>query len=578
MNHSTITEILDELNGGMHTPPVRTAYSYRRISSPEQLKGAGLSRQVESAIAYCKQHNLRLDETLKLSDEGISAFKGDNVLWGKLGKFLELVDKGKIKKGSFLIVESIDRISRQNVLDAQELFLSIINRGITVVTLMDGQEYSRQEIQKNPWKLMVSISVMIRANEESETKSKRVTDARDKRREKATNGAQFKTYCPPWCDWENERFKLDPKKAAILKRIFKMYLDGKGPMAIAATLNDEGIMSFSRGTARSDIKSIKVWYKKLVTDLLKDKRLIGHAHFIDKDDYFPLAVGKDLFNQVQARMAGRKRKGGQIGTGPVNILAGMMYCGHCGAAIGKTRSVNREGYEYYYYVCENARSGKGNCKWKSILFDAVEQSFLYLMRFRPWFQEMMKDDGTLMNEFENRIEIFKGEQLDAEQQITKIVGLIEGDPNPSKAIVAKLKEWETRVENIKARLTIEEGRLLEHKAPPIDETFFEVLPAMMKGPDYRLKVKEVLGQMIKGIRLYTHGTKYPYYQIERTNGNFWSVVFEDTKRQSRAFQIFKGRVSQPYGEDEGEGDCELIERSNGKHSLKLIAPLGKGTG
>ena len=556
---------------------MRTAYSYRRISSPEQLKGTGLDRQSESAVAYCKKHNLRLDDTLKLSDKGISAFKGDNVLRGSLGKFLELVDKGRIKKGSVLLVESIDRISRQCVLDAQELFLGIVNRGITIVTLMDDAEYSRETMAKNPGLIFVSLGIMMRANDESETKSKRVAAARKKRRDKAAEGKSFKVFCPPWCDWENERFKLDPNKAKILTRIFKMYLDGKGPMAIASTLNDEGIQSFGRGTARSDIKSVKVWYKKLVTELLKDKRLIGHAHWIDKDDYFPVAISRDLFNQVQARMSARKRKGGQIGEGPVNILAGIMRCGHCGAAIGKTRSINRQGYEYFYYVCENARSGKGNCKWKSILFDAVEQSFLYLMRYRPWFQEMMKDDGTMMNEVESRIEVLRGEKLNAENQIQKFAAMIEGDPSPSTTMVEKLKEWESRLEHIKARLPIEEGRLLEHKSPPVDKRFFEDLPAKMKERDYRLKVKEVLGQMIKEIRLFTQ-MKYPFYEIERTNGNLWSVVFEETKRTRRAFQIFKGHAIVPYDRGSEHYPCKLMVRSNGKNALEIQKVVGTDTG
>jgi hypothetical protein len=132
------------------------------------------------------------------------------------------------------------------------------------------------------------------------------------------------------------------------------------------------------------------------------------------------------------------------------------------------------------------------------------------------------------------------------------------------------------LEHIKARLPIEEGRLLEHKAPPVDEFFFENLPAKMKDPDYCLKLKEVLGQMIKEVQLCTH-FDHMYYQIERTNGNFWSVVFEETKRQRRAFQIFRGRAFVPYDKGSDEYPCELVGRSNGKQLLALQKPVGTGT-
>jgi DNA invertase Pin-like site-specific DNA recombinase len=521
---------------------MRTAYSYRRISSPEQLKGSGLSRQVESAIAYCRENNLRLDDTVKLSDEGISAYRGDNVIRGKLGRFLELVDKSKIKRGSVLIIENLDRLSRQNVLDAQELFLSIVNRGITIVTLMDKQTYSREEIKKNPAMLLLSLSYMIRANEESETKSIRVSKARQIRRNLATNGEQFKVFTPPWCDWTNGQFAVDPHKASIIQRVFKMYLDGKGAQAIAATLNRERVPFIGRGTAHDYKRKSREWYKKYVVYLLKDKRLVGYAHWIDKADYFPSAVSKDLFNRVQFRLSQRIRKGGQTGKGIVNIFAGVMRCGHCGGNVCKTRCINRAGYEYFYLVCENARTGM-SCKYRSILLEAVEQSFLYLMRYRPWFQEMMKNDAT-GNETENRIEILKGEQLEAEKQITKIRSLILAEDNPPKTLVGTLRDFETKTENIKARLVVEEGRRVEKSALKPDENFFEILPEKMKDPDFRLKVREVIRSMVKEIKLFAHGEN-PHYQIERTNGNFWSVVFLNTSRKHRAFQIFRGKASKP---------------------------------
>ena len=58
-----------------------------------------------------------------------------------MGRFLEAVRVGSVKRGSYLIVESLDRLSREQVLTAQSLFLSIIQAGINLVTLMDGKVY-----------------------------------------------------------------------------------------------------------------------------------------------------------------------------------------------------------------------------------------------------------------------------------------------------------------------------------------------------------------------------------------------------------------------------------------------------
>ena len=115
-------------------------YSYIRFSTSEQLKGSSLKRQLGLAREYAHTNKLELDESLTLHDLGISAYKGKHRTEGALGEFLSLVNSKKIPKGSILIVESLDRLSREQVLDALNLFLNIIREGIKIVTLMDNME------------------------------------------------------------------------------------------------------------------------------------------------------------------------------------------------------------------------------------------------------------------------------------------------------------------------------------------------------------------------------------------------------------------------------------------------------
>ncbi len=68
-----------------------------------------------------------MDTELTLHDKGISAFKGLNVEQGALGEFLKAVEEGKVNKGSYLLVESLDRLSREKVNSALRLFLNILD-------------------------------------------------------------------------------------------------------------------------------------------------------------------------------------------------------------------------------------------------------------------------------------------------------------------------------------------------------------------------------------------------------------------------------------------------------------------
>src|SRR5215471_18471211 len=95
-----------------------TAYSYIRFSSPEQAKGDSIRRQESLRDAWLAKTGAVLDTSLSLRDEGVSAFAGahrQNADRHALAAFLELVKQGRIPRGSYLIVESLDRLSREHI-------------------------------------------------------------------------------------------------------------------------------------------------------------------------------------------------------------------------------------------------------------------------------------------------------------------------------------------------------------------------------------------------------------------------------------------------------------------------------
>src|SRR5262245_16545955 len=94
------------------------AYSYIRFSSPDQARGDSLRRQTEAAADWCRRHSARLDIATTLHDLGKSAYTGQhrkNPDRHALAAFLKLVESGKVPRGSFLVVESLDRLSREDI-------------------------------------------------------------------------------------------------------------------------------------------------------------------------------------------------------------------------------------------------------------------------------------------------------------------------------------------------------------------------------------------------------------------------------------------------------------------------------
>jgi len=95
-------------------------YSYIRFSNLDQKKGNSTARQAQFAKSWATKNNMTLDSSLVMTDEGLSAYSGAHRNRGSLGQFLQLVEHEKIPVGSVLIVEAIDRLSREDLWTAQE--------------------------------------------------------------------------------------------------------------------------------------------------------------------------------------------------------------------------------------------------------------------------------------------------------------------------------------------------------------------------------------------------------------------------------------------------------------------------
>src|SRR5437868_2533 len=98
------------------------AVSYLRWSTPEQCFGDSERRQAELTQRWLDKHpEVKLDENLKFKDEGVSSYRAKNFHAGKLRELADLVRKGTLGMGDFILVERIDRISRALPYSAQKI-------------------------------------------------------------------------------------------------------------------------------------------------------------------------------------------------------------------------------------------------------------------------------------------------------------------------------------------------------------------------------------------------------------------------------------------------------------------------
>lgn len=144
------------------------AYSYIRFSHPEQSKGDSLRRQIEAVAEWCEHNKIHLDTSLTLHDLGSSAYTGShrqNPDRHALAMFLKLVEQGKVPKGAYLVIENLDRLSREEEVPACHLLTSILMAGIRVVQLKPSELVLTD---KSPgWDIMRAVTELSRGHGES---------------------------------------------------------------------------------------------------------------------------------------------------------------------------------------------------------------------------------------------------------------------------------------------------------------------------------------------------------------------------------------------------------------------------
>jgi len=511
------------------------AYSYIRFSSPEQEKGDSLRRQIQLSEEYCKQHGLILDDTLKLTDKGLSAYKGHHRTKGALGEFLRLVEAGEIPQGSILLVENLDRLSREQVLDALNQFTGIIRAGIKVVTLQDGMEYCQESINQNWAQLIISITYMARAHEESKLKSERVAAAWENKRNNGDKKLTAKA--PAWVRLSKDRTKfiLIPEAAKAVELIYRKKLAGKGTGRIERELNEDLNVWTPPKTGRNKTGG---WRKSYIIKILRSKAVIGEFQPHKKGqpigdpipDYFPPAIDKDLFYQVQAILKANAEKNGNAGgkTGKAsNLFVHIAKCGLCGYPMhfinkGKPPKGGK------YLVCDASRRLK-TCPAKAISYDEFEQLFFDNFEELDISQLIPGEDETQarINELEKLLTVNRQRLLEIDSKVENFSDTIgrTKDSRIREQLEKKLSQAFDDKESLESenkKFEREITELRQQKAgleKDIEQAkeIYQLLDSAQgetERIELRLRLRQQIQKSIEWIKIYP--LREPYQEIQET--------------------------------------------------------------
>lgn len=446
------------------------------MSTKEQLKGDSKRRQDKAIKEYAEKQGYILAK--KVEDIGFSAFKGDHrkeesnrkkqASFIKIIKAFESGEFDTSKNNYYLIIENMDRLSRQEVNKSIKFLIEILEIGVKLITLFDQKLYEYETLDQI--NLMYAIMYLSKAHKESEDKSKRLADVF---KEKRKNALEKKTVltrkCPAWLevltDENNNLYysKIDDR-VKIIETIFeKTVFENYGKEKLRNYLNNElKVPSFTG----------KTWGSSYITKLLRDRRLLGFYQpktkfEVDKKvkigdeipDYYPQIISISLFKKVEDQIISRisakdgKVKGGRNGS-LTNLFKGVVKCQKCGANMHYKSSSHKN---LSYLECEKKRTSL--CDSKAIRYEYFEKAFFYLINeidFKSVFNN--KNYNKKQKHQQRLIDDLNNKNADISDQIKRLVQLASLNAS------VEIKEISAQIEELNFNKIRNENKIEQYKS------------------------------------------------------------------------------------------------------------------
>ncbi|WP_101149496.1 recombinase family protein [Aeromonas hydrophila] len=334
------------------------AWLYARFSSSQQADGDSINRQVKAAQQWCSANGVELQQT-SFRDLGVSGWK--SIKRPMFEQLIKAMQEGKIPRGSYVLFESTDRLSRRGWRHTQELIRTITCVYDCKLVILDkGQVYTKENVNDVVQNILLMVAADM-AEKESQRKSDLVAAAYKSKRQDGDVSRW-----PFWIDKTDSGFVLN-ENAETIRLIIALRLKGVGALGIASELNRRGIKS-SRGgnwghtSIRVVLSNSALYGTKDFYSMKTIKQFDEHGEEIkvtdnqlvsSMPDVFPPLCDFTTWQQIQIKGEKPGRKGQS------SPFHNMLFC-ECGAAMGLQIGSAGERYR------KCTRSKVGSCSQKMI--------------------------------------------------------------------------------------------------------------------------------------------------------------------------------------------------------------------
>ena len=330
--------------------------TFSRTSTDNISQSKSIGNQEDVYKSWIEKNNCVLYKNY--IDEGISGTKGRyRVEWK------ELIQDGKEKKYDILLSKSYSRFGR-NMVETLSAIKELREAGIRIIFIEDNLDSTKDTTNFGLFSWLAEM--------ESKKTSERIKTVFDNFKEKG----KIYNCIAPWgydYDIEKKNFVINEVEASIIRRIFKLYVQGNGTTRIANILTSEGIKGKNGGVIRGNTikntilnevyvgtlvqgksegidvtisKRNKIEQEKWVKHLNNHEAIITYETFIEANKRFK--VNSEKAKKHRYSIKGIERSSN------ASLFSNLLICSNCGASITIRR---KKGKKIHYNCSEYEKVG-----------------------------------------------------------------------------------------------------------------------------------------------------------------------------------------------------------------------------
>ena len=347
---------------------------YARVSTDHEDQTTSYEAQVNYYTNYIKKSRDDWEFAGLYSDEGISATNTKH-----RDGFNQMISDAMAGKIDLIITKSVSRFAR-NTVDSLSTIRKLKEHNIECY-------FEKENIWTFDSKGELLLTIMSSlAQEESRSISENVTWGQRKRMADGKVSFAYSRFMGLDKDKETGKIVVNPEQAKVVKLIFRLFLEGLTPHAIAMELTNRSIKTpggkdvWNQQTVRRMLSNEKykgdaLLQKEFTVDFLqkKMKKNEGEVPQYYVEGNHEAIISPAVFDMVQAELAKRKHSGSRYSG--VSIFSNKIKCGDCGGWYGSKVWHSTDKYRKVIYRC-NHKYGKKRCITPHITEEEIKVLFL----------------------------------------------------------------------------------------------------------------------------------------------------------------------------------------------------------